>query len=1000
MPHEPTFHLLVVDDNPINLELIARIVESHLPEVRSFTARSAAEGYRLIEAERIDGAFIDVQMPQITGFDMCRRLKGDPQTAHIPVVLLTAHIATPKSRAEGLDAGAHDFISQPVSNVEMLARIRVMLRLQRERTELAEQNQHLHRQLESNTAALRWLTALLEAGGCPATDPQLLGKLSAELKGAAQPSADQFANLLLPELPPGWQLGLLKLALLDRIPLDLARRLVPLNNVEEVLLFLWRQNYHLTQVSDGYRFSAQLHSYLLQQASVLLPQETQRDVHQLAASWFQERGDFPTALFHLLKGDQFKEVELLFSQIGLLLPLLVEPRATEILALIPQQQVAKRGWFSLFYGSCQMLQAPGSVGDWLELARSRFVAGGDERGELLTLAQQLRQHLFVDGFFAHGMELLPRLVALLERQGRDLDPANLSIVNFSLALGFGFFNGDSVRGEIHARDALKLAQQSGQKRLELEGRIACAYMAMAQGSGFVAFSEMENAWQLVADETSPPLLLHILATDLLLHSGHFDWYRHQRRQLTETFSRKILQQSLSGATLALYEVEALLLEGDLCGAAEMLQICSVEGLAAGNPHLQSRQLQYRALLHARFGRKDEARRDLAESRAHRSQAGGEFHRMANLLSVAQTLLELEDLDEAESLLKEALALSRSKEDRLVRPAIHALLTQLHLQRGETHQALEQQRDFLYQMRSREHNCCVALSREMLENLPLAVENDVLPEVARRLAATYLNSDILDDGRLVPRLQLAVLGSLRICCAQSEWSEVNGLGSRARKLLAELIFAPGHQLTIDTLCGRVWPESSSERARQNFDSAVLRLRKLFDELCREGAGRIYLTVERGIVTLPHVEIDVLRYRALVEQGRNHQRRGDLWQASHLLLSADRLWRGPLAQGIELSGIESLHEQYTELRFEQIELLAALSEELDCGIDLEALLLDGIRNDPIRDALIRRLLRLYRRQGRQVKQKKLLDQYGSALEAEDFSRAEIHDIIRRLESSTSA
>ena len=93
-----TFHLLVVDDNPTNLELMARIVESHLPEVRSFTARNAREGYQLIASERIDGAFIDVQMPEISGFDMCRQLKGDPQTAHIPVVLLTAHIATPKSR--------------------------------------------------------------------------------------------------------------------------------------------------------------------------------------------------------------------------------------------------------------------------------------------------------------------------------------------------------------------------------------------------------------------------------------------------------------------------------------------------------------------------------------------------------------------------------------------------------------------------------------------------------------------------------------------------------------------------------------------------------------------------------------------------------------------------------------------------------------------------------------------------------------------------------------
>ena len=229
-----TFHLLVVDDNPTNLELMARIVENHLPEVRCHIALSAADGFRLIEAQRIDGAFVDVQMPAVSGFDMCRQLKGDPKTAHIPVVLLTAHIATPQSRAEGLDAGAQDFISQPVSNIEMLARIRVMLRLQRERESLSAQNQHLNQQLESNVGALRWLTGLVDAGSGATIDAKLLDKLAAGFDGAQEPTPDQFANWLLPELPNGWQNALLKLALLELIPLELARRLTPLEDVEIV----------------------------------------------------------------------------------------------------------------------------------------------------------------------------------------------------------------------------------------------------------------------------------------------------------------------------------------------------------------------------------------------------------------------------------------------------------------------------------------------------------------------------------------------------------------------------------------------------------------------------------------------------------------------------------------------------------------------------------------------------------------------------------------------
>jgi len=285
---------------------------------------------------------------------------------------------------------------------------------------------------------------------------------------------------------------------------------------------------------------------------------------------------------------------------------------------------------------------------------------------------------------------------------------------------------------------------------------------------------------------------------------------------------------------------------------------------------------------------------------------------------------------------------------------------------------------------------------MLDILPLAVENDVLPEVARRLAQDYLQSDILDDGRVVPRLPIELLGAFRAQSRGGQWIEGSSLGGRGRDLFIELIFAHGHQLSIDSLCGRIWPESTADRARQSFDSTVLRIRKLLDDTCGDGAGRTYLTVERGIVSLRHVEVDALRYKFCVEQGRNLQRRGDLWQASHMLLAADRLWRGALCEGFDLSDeMMDRQEIYAELRFEQIELLASLIKKHDCAIDLEALLLDGVRVDPIRDSLIRRLLLLYRQRQETVKQKRLLELYRRALADEDFSPAEIEDIVRRLE-----
>ena len=87
------FTLLLVDDNPTNLLLLTKIIELDLPDVRVLTAKSAMEGLELSGREQIDGAFIDVQMPHMSGLDMCRHLNDNPRTNGIPLVLMTAHLA-------------------------------------------------------------------------------------------------------------------------------------------------------------------------------------------------------------------------------------------------------------------------------------------------------------------------------------------------------------------------------------------------------------------------------------------------------------------------------------------------------------------------------------------------------------------------------------------------------------------------------------------------------------------------------------------------------------------------------------------------------------------------------------------------------------------------------------------------------------------------------------------------------------------------------------------
>jgi len=144
-----------VDDRSDNLTVLEEVIEAYLPECEVVTATSAAAGLALAEGKAVDGALVDLQMPVMDGIEMCRRLKAAPATARIPVMLLTSHSADAATKARGLEAGADDFINRPIDNVELVGRIRVMLRIKRAEDELRAVNANLEELVAQRTEKLR-----------------------------------------------------------------------------------------------------------------------------------------------------------------------------------------------------------------------------------------------------------------------------------------------------------------------------------------------------------------------------------------------------------------------------------------------------------------------------------------------------------------------------------------------------------------------------------------------------------------------------------------------------------------------------------------------------------------------------------------------------------------------------------------------------------------------------------------------------------------------------
>ena len=138
--------VLAVDDQPTNLKLLDAVLTPRGHRV--LTAQSGAEALSLLETEDVDIVLLDILMPEMDGHEVCRRIRSDPATEFLPVVMITA--SGSEQRLTALEAGADDFVTKPFDKSELLARVASLTRIKRyhdtirrQAAELAEWNAEL-----------------------------------------------------------------------------------------------------------------------------------------------------------------------------------------------------------------------------------------------------------------------------------------------------------------------------------------------------------------------------------------------------------------------------------------------------------------------------------------------------------------------------------------------------------------------------------------------------------------------------------------------------------------------------------------------------------------------------------------------------------------------------------------------------------------------------------------------------------------------------------------
>jgi two-component system, cell cycle response regulator len=121
-----TARILVVDDIVANVRLLEAKLSAEYFEV--VTAMNGLDALEAIQRTKPDIVLLDVMMPGMDGFEVCKRIKGNPQTQHIPVIMVTA-LDQSEDRVRGLEAGADDFLTKPVNDISLFCRIKSLVRL-------------------------------------------------------------------------------------------------------------------------------------------------------------------------------------------------------------------------------------------------------------------------------------------------------------------------------------------------------------------------------------------------------------------------------------------------------------------------------------------------------------------------------------------------------------------------------------------------------------------------------------------------------------------------------------------------------------------------------------------------------------------------------------------------------------------------------------------------------------------------------------------------------
>lgn len=813
---------------------------------------------------------------------------------------------------------------------------------------------------------------------------------------------EYFQDEILSQIPQFLYVPFLRLSIINTIPVDLAVQITGVENIENILVEMAKKNFFVYRLDDNhraFRFHHFFQEFLQLRAEKALKPSEIKEIYTAEAEYYLQRNMLEKALACYRNACDYETMNAILQHQGT--QLVEKNRTLTILSLlqtIPQEIILQYSWLTLYSGMLRIDFAPQELLFYYEAARARFIAEGEEVGEIITLAVTIYAHFAISGQFNKGAELLPRTEELFKKIGPSLSLNDRIIVARNLGVGYNVFSYNMEKAKEYATLANDLAIKNNLRNFIAYTRFNLSYVLLMSGDFALSTQEAEKCFSLANDPLiafTNRALIRVMHLCYLSMTGDFHNYLRQQRMFEVVLDQEVIAQTLAAPYLFVWGCSCYIAVGEFDKALELLNRGIDISVTADTEHMRSQVLQWQAFVFAVKGDNQQAQDLIDEAIRLRAIAGGPLFTTFQTLLAGAIYTRTGDWERAAEALEEGIAAAETMPSPYLLACGLCHRSYLHLLRSDKDRALEDVGRALSLMKQHDYNYFwswepVMMTRLLGEGFAAGIEKEFIAGLARK----RLRIAFFDDGTIIPLLQVKILDAFSISDGQSQLFTIDDFTASERELLGLVIASKGQKIDQEKAQLQFWPDSPPLKARKKFDTLLGRLRKKFSE----GIGvavQHYIMLNKGFLCLDNADIDFLQFMEACDAGLAHSRKNEWWQASNYFNKALDLWKGNLPtdtftneQTLSLDIV--LLEIFTEVCLSWAGHLAG-TNQMDAAIQLvEKLLLSNI----LEEKAVVMLCDLYVRNNMPLKVSKIIERYRRALAGIEYSEEEIENIISEI------